>query len=116
MYEALYLFWLGIELDSNDRKQKLLLQKKIEENLQKRLKKENNLSQITQSLIIIDKTINELENKKDDFEINENFEKEFDELNRVKLDINKLSTAISKQEIRKNLILESKDELENNEE
>lgn len=113
-YEALYLFWLGIELDSNDRKQKLLLQKKIEENLQKRLKKENNLSQITQSLIIIDKTINELENKKDDFEINENFEKEFDELNRVKLDINKLSTAISKQEIRKNLILESKDELENN--
>lgn len=113
-YEALYLFWLGIELDSNDRKQKLLLQKKIEENLQKRLKKENNLSQITQSLIIIDKTINELENKKDDFEINDNFEKEFDELNRVKLDINKLSTAISKQEIRKNLILESKDELENN--
>lgn len=113
-YEALYLFWLGIELDSNDRKQKLLLQKKIEENLQKRLKKENNLSQITQSLIIIDKTINELEKKKDDFEINENFEKEFDELNRVKLDINKLSTAISKQEIRKNLILESKDELENN--
>jgi hypothetical protein len=31
--------------------------------------------------IIIDKTINELENKKDDFEINENFEKEFDEIN-----------------------------------
>lgn len=113
-YEALYLYWLGIDLDSSKRKQELLAVKKIEENLQKRLKKENNLSQITQSLIIIDKTINELENKKDDFEINENFEKEFDELNRVKLDINKLSTAISKQEIRKNLILESKDELENN--
>jgi len=114
-YEALYLFWLGIELDSNDRKQKLLLQKKIEENLQKRLKKENNLSQITQSLIIIDKTIHDLEKKKETFDINGNFDQEFTELNHTKQSINMISTDISKLEVRKSLILESEEELKNSE-
>lgn len=40
-YEALYLFWLGIPSDNSARKQKILSQIKIEENLQKRLRKES---------------------------------------------------------------------------
>jgi uncharacterized protein YydD (DUF2326 family) len=91
-YEPLYLFWLGIDLDNADKKQRLLSQKKIEENLQKRLRKESNLSQIEQSLRVINRSISDL--------------------NSIKSQINKISTEISQIEIRKELIEESKAELE----
>ena len=111
-YEPLYLFWLGIDLDDADKKQRLLSQKKIEENLQKRLKKESNLSQIEQSLTVINRTISDLEITKENFNINENYDDDLSSLNSIKSQINKISTEISQIEIRKELIDESKAELE----
>lgn len=113
-YEALYLFWLGIDLDTNERKQKLLSLKKIEENLQKKLKKENNLPQIKQSLIVIDNAIKDLELKKDTFSVNPNYKNEIEKLNQIKMNLNMLSTNLSRLELRKNLILESQNEVEKN--
>lgn len=110
-YEALYLFWLGIEIDVADRKQAIFSQKKIEENLQKRLRKENTISQIGQSLIVIDDEIVALEELKNNFVVNDNYQKDFDELNKVKANINRLFTRISRLEMRKELISESLDEL-----
>lgn len=112
-YEPLYLFWLGIDLDDADKKQRLLSQKKIEENLQKRLRKESNLSQIEQSLTVVNRTISDLEITKDNFNINENYDNDLSSLNSIKSQINKISTEISQIEIRKELIEESKYELEN---
>lgn len=111
-YEALYLYWLGVDLDANEKKQKLLSEKKIEESLQKRLRQENNLSQIEQSIIIIDRTIQEQEARKDTFSINTNYTEELKSLNQVKMDLNRLSTDLGRLELRKELILESKEELE----
>ncbi len=111
-YESLYLFWFGIDLDTSARKQKIIAQKKIEENLQKRLRKESNVSQIDQSLIVINRNINELTAKKDSFNLNENYEEELFKLNQVKSKINKLSTELSSLEFRNELILESKNDLE----
>jgi len=111
-YESLYLFWLGINLNDSDKKQKLLAQKKIEENLQKRLHKESNLSKIDQSLIIINRDIDELTAKKDGFNLNENYEEELFSLNQIKSEINKFSTELSGLEFRKELIVESKNDLE----
>jgi len=111
-YEALYLFWLGIELDIADRKQSLFSQRKIEENLQTRLKKENTISQIEQSLLVIDAEIESLEELKDKFVVNENYLQDFDELNSVKSEINRLSTRISRLKLRKSLIDESVEELQ----
>ncbi|PXX22215.1 DUF2326 domain-containing protein [Arenibacter sp. ARW7G5Y1] len=111
-YEPLYLFWLGIDLDDADKKQRLLSQKKIEENLQKRLRKESNLSQIEQSLTVINRTISDLEITKENFNINENYDDDLSSLNLIKSRINKISTEISQIEIRKELIEESKAELE----
>ncbi|MBF0452513.1 MAG: DUF2326 domain-containing protein [Candidatus Magnetomorum sp.] len=111
-YESLYLFWLGINIPSSERKQKLIAQKKAEENLQKRLRKENNLSQINQSLIIIDRNIEELTAKKNNFNLNKNYEEDFHTLNNIKSEINRLSTELSRLEFRKELIVESKNELE----
>ncbi|MFA6138600.1 MAG: DUF2326 domain-containing protein [Sulfurimonas sp.] len=111
-YESLYLYWLGIDLDSSERKQKLLAAKKIEENLQKRLKKESNISQIEQALIIVSKSINSFEVKKETLSINPNYNEELENLNQVKSKLNKLSANLGRLELRRELILESKEELE----
>ena len=112
-YEALYLFWLGISIDSSDRKQKLFAQKTIETNLQKRLRKDSNLSQISQSLLVIDSSIQEFELKKESFNLNEDYDKEISDLNKIKSYLNKYSTELSRLEIRKELIIESKNTLDN---
>jgi len=111
-YESLYLFWLGIDMTNSERKQKIIAQKRIEENLQKRLRKESNISQIDQSLIVINRSINELTVRKDSFNLNANYEQELFMLNQIKSEINKLSTELSSMEFRKELIVESKNELE----
>lgn len=110
-YEALYLFWLGISLDSSERKQKLLTAKKIEENLQKRLKKETNLSQIEQSLIVVSRSISLLEDKKNSLSENSQYNEDLKKLNQVKSDLNSLSSNLGRLELRKSLILESQTEL-----
>lgn len=110
IYESLHLFWFGINVDTS--KDSLVRDKNIEEKLQTRLRKESNLSQINQSLIIINKQIEALNKKKELFNLNEKYEEELQSLNDVKLNINKVSTNLSRLELRKELILESKDDLE----
>ncbi len=112
-YESLFLFWLGIEVDTNARKQELLRNQTTENNLLNRLKREASLSQIEQSLIVVNRTIGELTEKKNSFDVNENYEKELGKLNQVKLRINERSTFVSSLELRRDLIVESKAELEN---
>lgn len=112
-YEALYLFWLGIDVANADRKHQLSAERKMEENLQKRLKSDSTLSQVTQSLIVINRTIQNLQGRKSKYNVNENYNTELSELMQVKSEINRLSTEFSRLELRKELILESKVDLEN---
>ncbi len=112
-YESLFLFWLGIENDTNARKQELLREQTIENNILDRLKREASLSQIEQSLIVINRTIAELNEKKNGFDVNENYEKELKKLNQVRLRLNERSNYASNLELRRNLIFESKAELDN---
>jgi uncharacterized protein YydD (DUF2326 family) len=111
-YEALYLFWLGIDSDSSERKQKLMSQRRAEETLQRRLKQDSNLSQATQALLVVDRKINELEKKKTQFNLNENYNEDLSLLNQTKASINIFSNEISRLEMRRELILESKADLE----
>lgn len=110
VYESLHLFWFGIDIDTS--KDKLVRDKNIEEKLQTRLRKESNLSQINQSLIIINKQIEVLNKKKELFNLNEKYEEELLSLNNIKSNINKVSTNLSRLELRKELILESKVDFE----
>jgi uncharacterized protein YydD (DUF2326 family) len=109
-YELLLLFWLGIDTDSS--KDKLVRDKNLEEKLQTRLRKESNLSQINQSLIIVNKEIAELNRRKGSFNLNEKYEEELQQLNQIKSQINQISTKLSRLELRKELIFESKINLE----
>lgn len=111
-YEALHLFWFGINVDAD--KDQLVREKNLELKLQDRLKKDSNLSQINQSLIIVDKQINELNKLKNSFNLNESYQQDLDQLNVIKQNMNKTSTIISRLEFRRELILESKEDLEKN--
>lgn len=108
-YETLHLFWFGV--DVNLSKDELVRDKNLEEKLQKRLRKENNLPQIKQSLIIINKEIENLTEKKNNFNLNENYETQLKELNKTKSRINFLSEEISRLEIREELIIDSVNDL-----
>jgi len=111
-YEALYLFWLGIEFSNLDEKQRLLEIKNSEERLQKRLTKTSNLPLIEQALADTNAKIEELDNKKGTFNINDKYAEELDALNYTKYELNKLSSELGKLEMRKELIIESKEDLE----
>jgi len=111
-YEALYFFWLGIDTDTASKKQKLQIAKSSEEAVLKRLKKETSLSEINQALSIIDGDINELRNLKKNFNTNEDYESDLITLNEAKAHINRLSTQIGRLDIRRDIILEAKEELQ----
>jgi uncharacterized protein YydD (DUF2326 family) len=111
-YEALYLFWLGIDTDNAKRKDNLTRERKLEKKLQDRLKKETSLSQITQSLKVIDRSIEKLNLQRASFNVNEKFNEELLDLNKIKVQINAYSSDISRLETRRELIIESKNDLE----
>jgi uncharacterized protein YydD (DUF2326 family) len=111
-YEALFLFWLGISTDSHNQKEILSKEKTREENFQKRLKKDGELSLIEQQLILVNAKIEELNLKKNKFNLNENYTSDIDKLNDIKSKLNRSATELSRLEIRKDLIYESKEDLE----
>lgn len=111
-YEALYLFWFGIDLDDSERKQKLISRRKLESTLQKKLKAEGTLSSIYQSLIVINRSIESLNEKKDSFNLNENYENDIARFNQVKSELSRSSTRLSRLELRRELIVESSQELD----
>lgn len=111
-YEALYLFWFGIDLDDSERKQKLISRKKLEATLQRKLKAEGTLSSIYQSLIVINRSIESLNEKKDSFNLNANYEINIARFNQVKSELSRSSTRLSRLELRKELIVESSQELD----
>ncbi|WP_061249763.1 DUF2326 domain-containing protein [Leptospira alstonii] len=111
-YEALYLFWLGIDTDSSARKQQLYEAKKTEEKVVQNLKKESSQSEIEQALVVINRDIADLDRQKAQFNINQNYEKDIDLLNNTKARINQITTEYGRLSIRRELIYESKDDLE----
>jgi uncharacterized protein YydD (DUF2326 family) len=111
-YEALYLFWLGLEFSEMDEKQRLSEEKKAEERIQKYLVKTNNFSLIEQALSFTNAKINELNSKKDTFNINETYSDDIEKLNHTKYELNRLLSEVGRLEMRKDLINESREDLE----
>ncbi len=112
-YETLHLFLLGCEFTKGNNKQELLEKIKQEDSFRKRLEKIQTKSAYESTLAIIESKIDELNKKKSNLNLNENFESDLDALNQVKYNINRLSSEISKLNIRKDLINETLFELEN---
>ncbi len=110
-YETLYLFLLGCEFSNGNQKQEILQKIKQEDTFKNRLEKTQTKSAYEVALSLIDNKIGLLNKKKNSFSINENFERDLEELNKLKYSINLLSSDISKLSIRKDLIDETKQDL-----
>ena len=67
---------------------------------------------IEQQLILLNAKIDELNIRKNNFNLNENYAADVDKLNEIKSKLNRSSTELSRLEIRKDLIIESKEDLE----
>lgn len=113
-YETLYLYILGCTDDDGAEKQALTARISQEQNFKDRLEKNQSKTAYEIALGLIDDEIDALNRKKETFNLNESLEQDLEELNLVKYNINKISSIISKMEIRKNLIEEAQKELENN--
>lgn len=111
-YEALYLFWLGINTDKAEEKRNLSEDLKRETSFRRRLKKEGELPIIEQKIAFHNDKIKELEVIRNNFNLNENYSEDIEKLNEVKFALNRLSTEFSQLEVRRELILESKSDLE----
>lgn len=111
-YESLYYFWLGIEDGTDSRKQELFRERRAEQRLLELLRRETSFSQIEQSLIVVNRSISELEQQKTRLGVNEHYEQELAALGEVKAEISGLATRIGSRELRRSLVLESRAELE----
>jgi hypothetical protein len=113
-YETLYLYMFGIEFNYGNQKQNILVKLKQEETFKNRLEKNQTKTAYEAALKLIKDDIEDLNQKKDSFNINENFEVDLDILNNLKYRINKTSVELTNLKIRKDLIEQSEKDLESN--
>ena len=110
-YETLYLFLLGCEFDSGAKKIALTDKIKQEKAYKERIEKKQKKNSYEVALAIVEDEILELNKRKSLLNINENFEQDLNRLNEVKYKINRLSSRVTKLEIRRDMIVEAKNEM-----
>lgn len=113
-YETLHLFLLGCDVGSGNEKQKLLLDIQQENTFKSRLEKNQTKTAFETALALVETDIEKLNQKKANLNLNENFEKDLNKLDEIKYLINRASSEISKLNIRRDIILEAKHNLEAN--
>lgn len=110
-YETLYLFLLGCDFSKGSTKQEILQKIQQENVFKKRLEKVQTKSAYEAALALIEIEIKDLDKKKSVLNVNENFEEDLNSLNKLRYEINLMSSEIGNLNIRKGLIEETKDEL-----
>lgn len=110
-YETLYLFLFGCDFSGGNSKQIILEKLKQENNFKSRLEKQQTKTAYETALALIDSEIKDLNEKKSRFNLNENFELDLDKLNKIKYEINRTSSELSKYTIRIDLINEAEQEI-----
>ena len=110
-YESLYLFLFGCEFTGGNFKQGILEKIRQEDIYKKRLEKQQTKTAYETALALINSEIEESNRKKARFNLNEDFEFDLDKLNKIKYEINKISSEITKTTIRRDLIIEAEQEL-----
>lgn len=108
-YETLFLFMFGF--NSSDRTP-LIKSLQAEEKFKSRLTEEKDKTELELQLNIINSNIEYLSNKKDSLVINKDYEDDIKAINIYKSEITKLSTQISELQLRKELLIETKKELD----
>ncbi len=110
-YETLYLFLLGCDFSNGSTKQEILQKIQQENTFKKRIEKVQTKSAYEAALALIEIEIKDLDKKKSALNVNENFEEDLNNLNKLRYEINLISKDVGNLNIRRNLIEETKDEL-----
>ena len=110
-YETLYLFLLGCDFSNGSTKQEILQKIQQENTFKKRIEKVQTKSAYVAALALIEIEIKDLDKKKSALNVNENFEEDLNNLNKLRYEINLISKDVGNLNIRRNLIEETKDEL-----
>lgn len=110
-YETLYLFLLGCNVNKGKRKQQLSAKLKQEQAFKDRLESKQKRTAYEMALALVEEEIIQLDEKKKYLGLNASTENDVESLNRIKIEINRHSSLLSKLLIRKSLIEEAKKEL-----
>jgi uncharacterized protein YydD (DUF2326 family) len=110
-YETLYLFLLGCDFKKGATKQELLTRIKQEETYKNRLERVQTKTAYEATLSLIEDNIVGLNKRKANLNLNEDFENNLNELNDLKYEITRLSGQIGHLQMKRSLILESREEL-----
>ena len=111
-YETLYLYLFGCDFKSGNDRQQILEKIKTENTYKKRLEKNQSRNEYEVLLEWINSQIEALNKKKSNLNINENFESDINSLNEVKYSVNSVSSEIASLNLRKNIILDAKQDFE----
>ena len=111
-YETLYLHLFGCNFTSGNDRQQILEKIKAENTYKKRLEKNQSRNEYEVLLEWIDSQIEALNKKKSSLNINEDFESDINSLNEVKYSVNSVSSEIASLNLRKNIILDAKQDFE----
>ncbi|AKL87024.1 ATPase involved in DNA repair [Bacillus atrophaeus UCMB-5137] len=107
-YETLYLYMFGLPVSDRTYLMKKL---KVEQNFKERLEKKQAKPELELQIDIVKDNIKNLEEKKRNLNINEQYEDELQDLNNTKYKISKISSKISELSLRKDLLKETENEL-----
>ncbi|MDH8701326.1 uncharacterized protein YydD (DUF2326 family) [Dysgonomonadaceae bacterium PH5-43] len=111
-YETLYLHLFGCDFTSGYDKQKIIEKIKTENTYKKRLEKKQSRNEYEVLLEWVNDQIEVLNKKKSNLNINEDFESDINLLNKVKYSVNSVSSEIASLNLRKNIILDAKQDFE----
>jgi uncharacterized protein YydD (DUF2326 family) len=105
-YEALYQFWFGVHTDEGAAYQTIKELSRKQEAYQTQLAREFD---ITEFSIIddLDQLISTLKKRKSDLDLEENYQAQLDEFDRIKVELTRTATQLSAVQLRRELIEDS---------
>lgn len=111
-YETLYLYLFGCKFEGGQKKQELLTKIGQEISFKERLEKKQTKNAYEAALALVEREIQNLNEKKANLNINENYEEDLARYTQIKYEKNKTAELISNLEIRMNIIVETQRDME----
>lgn len=110
-YETLYLYLFGCKFEDGQKKQELLAKIGQETSFKERLEKKQTKNAYEAALALVEREILELNIRKTNLNVNENYEEDLTSYTKIKYEKNRAAELISNLEIRKSIIIEAQSEL-----
>ena len=111
-YETLYLYLFGCKFEGRQTKQELSTKIGQEISFKERLEKKQTKNAYEAALALVEREIQNLNEKKANLNINENYEEDLAHYTQIKYEKNKTAELISNLEIRMNIIVETQRDME----